>query len=95
MERAFETLSPSALFARTGIQFLPFNTLYQLLADQRDDPAGLARTTTHLLIADYLNYRFSGRRVVERTNASTTQFMNAETGEWDTAVFDAFGLDVR
>lgn len=95
MERAFETLSPSALFARTGIQFLPFNTLYQLLADQRDDPAGLARTTTHLLVADYLNYRFSGRRVVERTNASTTQFMNAETGEWDTAVFDAFGLDVR
>ncbi len=95
MEHAFETLSRSALFARTGIQFLPFNTLYQLLADQRDDPDGLGRVATHLLIADYFNYRFSGRQAIERTNASTTQLMNARTGEWDAELFDAFGLDIR
>lgn len=95
MDRAFETLSPSAIYGRTGIQFLPFNTLFQLLADKRDDPAAVRRTRNHLLIADYFNYRFSGRLAIERTNASTTQLVDVRSQDWDTPLFSAFGLDAE
>ncbi len=95
LERAYETMSRSAIWARTGVQFLPFNTLYQLLADQGDDPAGLEDVSAHALIADYFNYRFSGRLVIERTNASTTQLVSARSGEWDAELFEAFGLKVE
>ena len=93
MEQAFATLSPRTIYGRTGIQFLPFNTLFQLLADKRDDPDLLRRTRSHLLIADYFNYRFSGRQAVECTNASTTQFMKVGSPTWDDALFYAFDLD--
>ncbi len=93
MEQAFATLSPRTIYGRTGIQFLPFNTLFQLLADKRDDPDLLRRTHSHLLIADYFNYRFSGRQAVECTNASTTQFMKVGSPTWDDALFYAFDLD--
>src|SRR5690606_25629832 len=95
---AFETLPREVIYRRTGIQFLPFNTLYQLLADRADTPDLLRRTHTHLLIADYFNHRFGGcpandRPVIERTMASTTQLVDVRSGEWSEALFDAFGLD--
>ena len=93
MEQAFATLSPSTIYGRTGIQFLPFNTLFQLLADKRDDPEMVRRTHSHLLIADYFNYRFSGRQAIECTNASTTQFMRVGSHAWDDVLFYAFELD--
>ena len=93
METAFETLPAAEIYAHTGIQFLPFNTLYQLLADACDDPDTVRRTHLHLPIADYFNYRFSGQAAVERSMASTTQLCDARTGGWADALFDAFGLD--
>jgi rhamnulokinase len=71
------------IYHRTGIQLLEINTLYQLLADLDDEPELLARTVWRLPIADYLLYRLSGRPVVERTMASTTQLMNVHSGAWD------------
>ena len=59
-----------AVYARTGIQFLEFNTLPQIVADVRDEPALVARTATRLLIADYLLYLLSGELVAERTIAA-------------------------
>lgn len=93
MGRAFEALPREVIYRRTGIQFLPFNTLYQLLADRADAPDLLRRTHTHLLIADYFNYRFGGRPAIERTMASTTQLVDVRSGDWSAALFDAFGLD--
>src|SRR5690606_23142388 len=49
MDRAFETVPREAIYRHTGIQSLPFNTLYQLLADQAHAPGLLGRTRTHLL----------------------------------------------
>ncbi len=71
-----------ALYARTGTQFLPFNTLPQVAADLADEPALAARTARRLFIADYLLYRMSGRAVAERTMASTSQLLDARTGGW-------------
>jgi rhamnulokinase len=90
LDRAFAVVPRAEIFAATGIQFLPFNTLYQLLAD---DPAERARAAAHLPIADSFNHRFGGRPAVEVSMASTTQFMNVRTADWDRALLGAFGLD--
>ena len=55
-EDAFEILSKEDIYKLTGIQFLPFNTLYQLLADRKEDPQALKDVWKHLTIADYFNY---------------------------------------
>ena len=94
MARAFEFVPGYELYRRTGIQMLELNTLYQLLADMDEEPATLHATTNRLLIADYLLYRLSGRPVVERTNASTTQLMDVATGDWAYDLMNRFGLPV-
>ncbi|HUF61466.1 MAG TPA: rhamnulokinase family protein [Verrucomicrobiales bacterium] len=83
------------LFARTGLQFLPFNTLYQCAADIRDSPDLVERAFRILLIADLVSCRLSGRMAAERTNASTTQFYNPLTRDWDRELTAAIGLPSR
>jgi rhamnulokinase len=68
------------IYATTGIQLLPFNTLFQLLA--LDAASALDRAETLLLIPDLLAYWLTGERHVEETNASTTQLLDARTGDW-------------
>lgn len=92
MERAFEKVPAEDIFAATGIQFLPFNTLYQLLADREAEPALFEKTRLRLPIADYFHYRFGGRAVVERSMASTTQMMDAQSGTWAGRLLQRFGL---
>jgi len=91
MERAFDTVSANEIYAITGIQFLPFNTLYQMMADEHDDSASAG--AFHLPIADYFNYRFSGFRTVEVSMASTTQMMDVHTRRWSASLLESFGLD--
>jgi rhamnulokinase len=78
------------IYRHTGIQFLEINTLYQLLADRREEPELFDRTRNRLTIADYFNYRFSGRAVSEVSLASTTQLLDAETRDWSAPVLAAF-----
>ena len=80
-----------ALYALTGTQFLPFNTLLQIAADLHDDPVGAGRVATRLLIADYLLYRLSGVMAIERTMASTTQLFDMTAMEWSTPLIAAIG----
>lgn len=78
------------LYARTGIQFEPFNTVYQLYDDLT---AGrLAGVTDFLMLPEYFNYRLTGKKVKEYTNATTTGLINAETKEFDKAVIARLGL---
>jgi len=83
-----------ALYERTGIQFLTFNTLPQVVADLADEPDVVRQTVTRLLIAEYFLYRLCGRRVAESTMASTTQLMDVRTGAWATDLIAAIGDDV-
>ena len=69
-------LDPARLYATTGLQFLPFNTLYQLAAE-----AALVDRRA-LLIPDLLGYWLTGSQVAEETNASTTGLLDARTGDW-------------
>ena len=92
MERAFEVVPADEIYSVTGIQFLPFNTLYQVLADKHvESHRGAA---TRLPIADYFNFRFSGRQTIEVSMASTTQMMDVNTRLWSTSLMGKFGLDV-
>lgn len=92
MERAFKVVPAREIYSATGIQFLPFNTLYQVLADVKDEGCGAAAFV--LPIADYFNYRFSDRRAVEVSMASTTQLMDVNTRQWSESLLEKFELDI-
>ncbi len=79
-------VDPERLYQVTGLQFLPFNTLYQLAAE----PALDGRQA--LLVPDLLGYWLTGVRAAEETNASTTGLLDARTGDWAPEVVEALGL---
>ena len=83
------------LYARCGIQKMPFNTVYQLAALRREHPEQLARAARLLMVPDYLNYVLTGRMANEYTNATTTSLVNARTRDWDWEVIDRLGLPRR
>src|SRR5436309_3062611 len=70
MEAAFARVPRAEIFRRTGLQFMRFNTLFQLLALQRDKSPLLDAAETLLMIPDLFNYFFTGVKVNEITNAS-------------------------
>ncbi len=84
-------VDPVRLYEITGVQFLPFNTLYQFAADLRDEHR-LDADTQALLVPDLLGYWLTGVRVAEETNASTTGLLDARTGDWAPELVDALGL---
>ncbi|CFQ84921.1 rhamnulokinase [Yersinia frederiksenii] len=92
MEQAQQTLGSDMIYRRTGIQFLPFNTLYQLRALSEQQPHLLAKVAHLLLIPDYLHYRLTGQLNWEYTNATTTQLLNIETGDWDSDLLAYAGI---
>ncbi|PNY79816.1 rhamnulokinase [Deinococcus koreensis] len=89
MERVREQLSDEAIYAATGIQFLGFNTLYQLAAEP---PERLAQAHTLLMVPDLLHFWLCGAQACERTNASTTQFYDPLTGAWHRELLARAGL---
>ncbi|WP_345714256.1 rhamnulokinase, partial [Kineococcus glutinatus] len=91
-ERSSAVVPDADWYATTGLQFLPFNTAYQLLAE---DPELLARAEHLLLLPDLLVQRLTGAVGAERTNASTTQLYDVRAGEWSARLLDALGLPAR
>ncbi|HEY0642865.1 MAG TPA: rhamnulokinase family protein, partial [Nocardioides sp.] len=85
--RVHERVPQPDLYARTGLQFLPFNTVYQLAADDR-----LTEADRLLLVPDLLAFWLTGAEVAERTNASTTGLLDVRTGTWDESLISALGL---
>lgn len=89
VERVHGELAAEQLYRRNGLQFLPFNTVYQLAAERADGLLDVADTV--LLIPDLVNYWLTGQRSTERTNASTTGLLNLD-GRWDTDLMGRLGL---
>ena len=90
-----DTLDDDALYAVTGIQRQPFNTLYQLLADKRDRPESLEKAERLLFMPEYLAYVLSGRMENEYTIASTSGLLDAQKRDWAWALIDSLGLPRR
>jgi rhamnulokinase len=93
VERAFERVPAERLYAATGIQTMPINTVFQLLADEGS--AALEAAQRIALVPDLLALWLSGELVNERTNASTTGLLDARSGEWARDEIAALGLPGR
>lgn len=94
--RVAATVGAQQLYARTGIQDLPFNTVNQLVAEQGS--ARLQAARTMLLLPDLLAYWLTGGPNggavgAEVTNASTTQLLDARSRRWDTALAAELGIE--
>ncbi|MEE3364995.1 MAG: rhamnulokinase family protein [Planctomycetota bacterium] len=89
---ACEQVPREEIFAATGLQFMELNTLYQLLAMKRDHPELLDEARRLLLIPDYFHWLLCGSRVVEFTNATTTQCFDPPTNDWATELLGRLGL---
>jgi len=92
LETAFAIVTRAEIFERTGIQFLPINSLYQLLAAVRAADPALRLASTFLTIPDLLHYWLTGEKICEFTIATTTQCFNPRTGTWAVDVLDRLGI---
>ena len=93
MDEAFGLVPREEIYGTTGIQFLPINTVYQLLAMRGSPPLDIAEFL--LLIPDLINYWLTGERVAEYTNATTTQLIDFETGGWSRDLLEGLDLPPR
>ncbi|MGD0899545.1 MAG: rhamnulokinase family protein [Thermoguttaceae bacterium] len=95
MEKAFALVGREEIFRHTGLQFMQFNTLYQLLAMKLARSPLLDAAETLLLMPDLMHWLMTGVKSNERTDASTTQFFNPVRGGWATELLAALGLPER
>jgi rhamnulokinase len=80
------------IFAETGIQFMPINTIYHLASDVKRSRDLLEAAECFLTIGDYFNYLFCGVPRVDENNASTTQLYNPQTRAWSRALIERCGF---
>lgn len=90
--RAFRRVPRRAIYETTGIQFMPFNTVYQLMADAVQRPEALAAARRILFAPDLLHYWLCGRMANEYTAASTSQLLDARKRRWSKSLATSLGL---
>ncbi len=91
-EKAFAKAPREEIFRQTGLQFMQFNTLYQLLAMQLESSPLLDIAQSLLMMPDLFHWLLTGEKCNEMTIASTTQFYNPATGDWATELLGKFDL---
>lgn len=92
MEWTFERMPRRDIFERTGIQFMPFNGLFQLASLIREGSPLLEQAETLLTIADLFNYWLTGSKTCEFTEATTLQLYNPHQQDWDREIMQAVGI---
>jgi rhamnulokinase len=95
MEDVCSRIGRDRIYSITGVQFLPFNTLYQLAAACRVTPKLMAAASAAITVPDLLNYWLTGRIAAEFTNATTTQFVDARSRGWATDLLAEAEIPVR
>ncbi len=91
-KRSMAELGREKIYKKTGIQFLPFNTLYQLRAHVEQNPQVFQRAKHLLMLPDYFHYIFSAVFSNEFTNATTTQLMDRRAEQFDTELLSYAGV---
>jgi rhamnulokinase len=94
-EVAFRRMPAAEIYRRTGIQFMFFNTIFQLLAEARSPARLLDKADRILFIPDLINFRLAGVRANERSFASTSQLYNPRVRDWDRELIAGLGLPDR
>ena len=90
IEEVHKLIPFERVYERTGIQFQPFNTVYQLYDDLKR--GRLDSATDFLMIPEYLTYMLTGVKMKEYTNATTTGLVNAKNKEYDKEIITRLGL---
>jgi rhamnulokinase len=90
--KLFEIVPAEELYALTGVQFLQINTLFQVFALAKSNPAIVGAARYFLTVPDLLNYWLTGRITCEYTNASTTQMLDAHTRDWARDMLASIGF---
>jgi rhamnulokinase len=92
MEQVLAHIPQADIYARTGIQFMPINTLFQLYAHQRQHPGELAAAHRLLLMPDLIHYKLTGEMISEETNATTTQCWDPLGRRWATDLLERLDI---
>ena len=92
MEEFFNVIPKEKVYDVTGIQFLNFNSLFQLYALKRDKSSALEAADKILFIPDALSYMLTGKMVTEYTIASTSMLLNAKTKDWSDEILNGIGF---
>jgi rhamnulokinase len=93
MKKFLGVVSKEKIYEITGIQFLPFNTLFQIHAQSLENPGLLESASDLLFMPDLLTYFLTGRRTNEATIASTSQLLDPRTRTWSTDLLAALGIE--
>lgn len=94
-DKAFAIVPREEIFERTGIQFMQFNSIFQLLVMAQQKSVLLETAETFLMMPDLFNFWFTGRKCVEFSNATTTQAYDPRAGRWSTELMEKFGIPTR
>jgi len=92
LNHALTRVSRKEIFAATGVQFMEINTLYQMLAMQERNPELMQLADVFLMMPDFFHWCLCGSRVVEFTNATTTQFFDPTQRDWSYDLLKTFGV---
>jgi rhamnulokinase len=95
LERATQRVKADSIYAQTGIQLMPINTLYQLLSMVETDDPDLERADRLLMIPDLVHHFLSGTTVTEYTNATTTQCFDVQHKHWANSLLDQLHIPLR
>ncbi len=83
------------IFAASGIQFMPINTLCQLVAMQSENPELLDGAAHFLMVPDFIHWSLCGSHAVEFTNATTTQFYHPTEKRWSSEILAKLGIQTK
>ncbi len=92
MEGAFQIIPREEIYARTGIQFMQLNSLFQLLAQVQANSPALRTARTFLHIPDLFHFWLSGRKANEFTIATTSQCYDPQMGDWARDLLETLGI---
>lgn len=95
MDAAIAAVGRQKIFQQTGLQFLPFNTLFQLLAMRQQQNVLLEMAESFLMMPDLFHWLLTGEKSNEITNASTTQFYNPESSNWARGLLDSLKIPTQ
>ena len=82
-------LSQNDIYSRTGIQYQPFNTVFQLWCDKKSGK--LSKAKHFLMMPEYLSFKLTGKIANEYSNATTGALVNAQSKQFDEELLDALG----
>lgn len=92
METIHQRMTMKELFRRTGVESAPINTIYQLYSILKERPDLIKKTHSIVTLPSLIIYLLTGQKSNEFTHASTTQLLNHETKEWDSAIMETVFL---